>query len=102
MTILTVTVRAKVNPKKHLEFEQTITALLEEIEASGECLGWTIFREIKNENAYSIETHWGKKETVEKHLGSKRFKILTGAIRNLCDPPSGELNLSQTIEDKTI
>ena len=100
--MLTVTVKMKVNPKKHLEFQQTITALLEEIETSGDCLGWNLFREMQNENCYCIETRWEKNETVQRHLSSKRFKIMKGEIRNLCDPPSGELMLAQSLEEKII
>ena len=51
MTRITVNVRTKVDPHKHLEFEQTIIGLLEEIDKSKECLRWNVFKEIKNENA---------------------------------------------------
>ena len=96
--MLTVTIKTTVIDIKQLEFEQTIIALLEKIEKSKECLGGDVFREINNGNTYYIETRWGKKEAMEKHLKSKSFKILIGTIHNLCDPPEGHMEIASLME----
>ena len=100
--MLVVTVRTKVVREKRLEFEQTIKALLEEFDNSVECLGWYFLREITDDQTYCIETRWRKKAAMEKYMKSKRFKILSGAIQNLCDPPKGELTIARALEENII
>ena len=100
--MLVVTVRIKVVREKQLEFEQTIKDLIEEFENSGECLGWHFLKEMFDERTYCIETRWERKAAMEKFLKSKRFKILSGAIQNLCDPPNGKLSIARTLEENII
>jgi quinol monooxygenase YgiN len=98
----TANIKARVDPQKQLEFEQTLTALLKEVETIGECPQWNIYRGINDEHEYLIETSWPNRGTMEKYLKSKIFMILTGAIQNLCDPPSGDLKKTRTLEEKNI
>jgi quinol monooxygenase YgiN len=80
--------------------------LIAKLQNSKDCMGSEVYRRINRRNppSYSLVSEWRSTEAVEKHFKSKNFNILSGAIRNLCDPPMGTINIKSTevLETKYI
>jgi quinol monooxygenase YgiN len=100
--MISASITVDVIPAKSLEFEQTIHALIEKLGNSKDCMESNIYRKINGGNSYCLMFEWRTGEAMKKHFKSKSFNILSGAVRNLCDPPRGSIRISAIIEKKSL
>jgi len=82
----------QIKKNKHKEFLQTWKSLVERIRKEKGCLNCNMYKGMTSQNVLMILTKWKTREELDKHLHSKNFNILKGAINLL-----GELSKSSFI-----
>lgn len=97
MIILFISV--KVTPKKRFEFEQTMESLIDDLRTEKGCLDYTVCRDFKDPNAFSIINKWKQKVNLINHIQTNSFAILVGAIANLCEEDSMNITLTASTKE---
>ncbi len=67
-----------VNPKKQLEFRQTLVSMVEVTRRESGCLYFTGFYDILDENHFNLLEKWETRADWHRHTETKRFKVLLG------------------------
>lgn len=77
--------QAKVDIKaeKLNEFVECVVSLSTKFRKEEGCLDFNLYKDIENENSYSVVGGWGTKLSMDKHFKSKDFKVLIGAAKVL-------------------
>lgn len=72
-------IKMKVLPRKRHELEQTLVALSERAGEDERCVSHHVFRDIKQENVYSLIEVWKRREDLKRYFRSNRFIVLVGS-----------------------
>jgi len=65
------------------EFVEALHSLLGEVRKEKGCVDVSFYRELEQENAYSLIGKWKTQQAMEKHFNNKSFSVLIGAARVL-------------------
>ncbi len=87
--------------EKRTEFMQTLISMIEPTENEKGCLSCHVFRDIEDENVFSLIEEWETRENLDDHIRSDRFSVLLGTKSLLCEPQQIEIHtvsLSEGIE----
>ena len=79
-------------PEKQKEVIQTLLSMIESTVKEKGCLGHHIFRDLEDENAFSLIDEWKTRKDLEQHLGSAKFGVLLGTKSLLCEPPNIQIH----------
>jgi len=88
----TVTISARINEKKKVEFYQTMEALKTLIKKY--CNDLEV--EVHPDNSLFLRITFANKEELEKNINIAEFNILKGTVRSLCE------NVSISFNDNSI
>jgi quinol monooxygenase YgiN len=95
-SVVIVKIALNALPEKQKEVIQTLLSMIESTVKERGCLSHQIFRDIEDENAFSLIDEWKTREDLEQHLRSAKFGVLLGTKSLLCDPPNIQIH---TISD---
>ena len=79
-------------PEKQKEVIQTLLSMIESTVKERGCLSHRIFRDLEDENAFSLIDEWKTREDLEQHLRSAKFGVLLGTKSLLCEPPNIQIH----------
>jgi len=88
--------RMVVEENKFEEFTESLFDLSSEIRKEAGCDGFSLYRDIKKKDVYSVIVEWKTKQAMEKHFKQKHFSVLVGAAKVLSH--DFEINISETLE----
>jgi len=74
--------------EKQKEIMQTLISMIEPAGREKGCLNYQIFRDIENQNVFSLLGEWDTREDLDHHIKSDRFSVLLGTRSLLYEPPS--------------
>jgi quinol monooxygenase YgiN len=92
--MINIMIKMRVTSAKQKELLQTIQAVGELTRNENGCLNYHIYRDIENEDTFSLIESWKSTTDFNKRVKSKTFSVLLGAVNVLSE--STELNLGQT------
>jgi quinol monooxygenase YgiN len=78
--------------EKRTEVMQTLLSMIEPTENEEGCLSCHVFRDIEDENVFSLIEEWGTREDLDDHIRSDRFSVLLGTKSLLCEPQQIEIH----------
>ena len=84
MVIVIMKMNAK--PEKCLELRQSLSALVEPVRKEKGCMSHDIFRDIENENDFSLIQMWQTRGDLDDFMRSDLFNLLIGARYLLSRP----------------
>ena len=79
-------------PEKQKEVMQTLLSMIESTGKERGCLNHHVFRDIEDENVFSLIDEWETREDLDDHIKSDRFSILLGTKSLLYEPPQIEIH----------
>jgi quinol monooxygenase YgiN len=79
-------IRMKTPSDKRMELSQTIISLIGYIRTEKGCKRCDFYQQIGNENELCLMEQWDCREDLRKHLESRRFGVLKGAMSLLKEP----------------
>jgi len=88
-------------PEKQKEVIQTLLSMIESTVKQRGCLSHHIFRDLEDENAFSLIDEWKTREDLEQHLRSAKFGVLLGTKSLLCEPPKIQIHTVSDSEGMT-
>ena len=65
------------------EFVDNICTLSHGFREEKGCFGYSVYRDIENENTYRLVGEWKTRKAMEKHFQTHDFEVLIGAARVL-------------------
>jgi len=72
--------------EKQKEVMQTLLSMIESTGKEKGCLSHHVFREIEDENVFSLIDEWETREDLNQHIRSAKFGVLLGTKSLLCEP----------------
>jgi len=92
--VLLIIVRITMNalPEKRTEVMQTLLSMIEPTENEKGCQKCHVFRDIEDENVFSLIVEWESREDLENHIESYRFGVLLGTKSLLYEPQQIEIH----------
>ena len=89
-----VIVRIAMNalPEKQKEVMQTLLSMIESTGKERGCLSHHVFRDIEDENVFSLIDEWETRQDLDQHTMSAKFGALLGAKSLLCEPPNIQIH----------
>ncbi len=85
--MITVTVDAKVVPRKQEEFLQTIHSLRNDLNKKGSSKYPTLYQEVDDQTVFSLVCELKTKKDLKEFLNTEEFRVLLGAFKVLCEKP---------------
>ena len=85
--MIIVRITMNVLPEKQKEVMQTLLAMIESTGEERGCLSHHVFRDIEDENVFSLIDEWETREDLDQHIRSAKFGVLLGTKSLLCEPP---------------
>jgi quinol monooxygenase YgiN len=79
-------------PEKQKEVMQTLLSMVESTGKEKGCLSHQVFRDIEEENVFSLIDEWETREDLDLHIRSAKFGVLLGTKSLLCDPPDVQIH----------
>src|SRR4030043_2046038 len=79
-------IRMKVLDEKRMELSQTILSLIGSIRMEKGCRCCGFFQNMEDENELSLVEEWDTRENLNRHMKSKCFSVLRGAMNLLQEP----------------
>ena len=73
-------------PEKQKEVMQTLLSMIESTGKERGCLSHHVFRDIEDENGFSLIDEWETREDLDQHIRSAKFGVLLGIKGLLCEP----------------
>jgi quinol monooxygenase YgiN len=71
---------------------QTLLSMIESTAKERGCLSHHVFRNIEDENVFSLIDEWETREDLDLHIRSAKFGVLLGTKSLLCDPPDVQIH----------
>ncbi len=90
MIIIGITMNVLI--EKRTEVMQTLLSMIEPTENERGCLSCRVFRDIEDENVFSLIEEWQTREDLDDHIRSDRFSVLLGTKSLLCEPQQIEIH----------
>jgi quinol monooxygenase YgiN len=84
--MIVVRIIMNVLPEKQKEVLQTLISMIETMGKEKGCLSYQVFRDIENQNVFSLLAEWNTRANLDHHIKSDRFGILLGTRSLLCEP----------------
>ena len=78
-------VKVVVKENKVDEFIACLRSLADGFRKEKGCLNFTLYRDTENENTFSLVGEWKTRQNMEKHFQDKKFEVLVGASKVLCE-----------------
>jgi quinol monooxygenase YgiN len=78
--------------EKRTEVMQTLLSMIEPTQKEKGCLSCHLFRNLEDNNIFSLIVKWKTRENLEYHIKSDRFSVLLGAKSLLCEPHRIEIH----------
>ena len=78
-------IEIKALPEKRKELVQTIQAIGERTRKEKGCMRFHLYKDVENENAFSLMEEWKARKDLHQHLDSEPFSILLGAVNLLSE-----------------
>jgi quinol monooxygenase YgiN len=78
--------------EKRTEVMQTLLSMIEPTENERGCLSCHVFRDIEDENVFSLIEEWQTRQDLDDHIRSDRFSVLLGTKSLLCEPQQIEIH----------
>jgi len=91
-SVVIVKIALNALPEKQKEVIQTLLSMIESTVKERGCLSHRIFRDLEDENAFSLIDEWKTREDLEQHLRSAKFGVLLGTKSLLCEPPNIQIH----------
>lgn len=85
-------IAADVLPGKYNELKLTVSDLRLDLEKEHGCKSYLIYKSIHHRSIICLLSEWEDKKSLQSHMNSKLFAILSGAIRNLCENATMDVN----------
>ncbi len=79
-------------PEKQKEVFQTLLSMIESTAKEKGCLSHRVFRDIEDENGFSLIDEWETREDLDQHIMSAKFGVLLGTKSLLCEPPNIQIH----------
>ena len=79
-------------PEKQKEVMQTLLSMIESTGKERGCLSHHVFRDIEDENVFSLIDEWETREDLDQHIRSAKFGVLLGTKSLLCEPPNIQIH----------
>ena len=73
-------------PEKQKEVMQTLLSMVASGGKEKGCLSHQVFRDIEDENVFSLIAEWETREDLDQHMRSAKFGVLLGIKSLLCEP----------------
>ncbi len=101
--VIIVGITMNVLIEKRTEVMQTLLSMIEPTENERGCLSCHVFRDIEDENVFSLIEEWQTREDLDDHIRSDRFSVLLGTRSLLCEPQLIEIHtVSQSEGMETV
>jgi quinol monooxygenase YgiN len=95
--VIIVGITMNVLIEKRTEVMQTLLSMIEPTENERGCLSCHVFRDIENQNVFSLIEEWETRQDLDDHIRSDRFSVLLGTKSLLTEPQQIEIHtISQT------
>jgi len=88
-------------PEKRKEVIQTLLSMIESTAKERGCLSHHVFRDIEDDNLFSLIDEWESREELDQHIGSAKFGVLLGIKSLLCEPPNIQIHTVSNSEGIT-
>jgi quinol monooxygenase YgiN len=92
VSVIIVRIALNALAEKQKEVIQTLLSMIEATVKERGCLSHHIFRDIEDENAFSLIDEWETREDLEQHLKSAKFGVLLGTKSLLREPPNIQIH----------
>ena len=79
-------------PEKQKEVMQTLLSMIESTGKEKGCLSHRVFRDIEEDNVFSLIDEWETREDLDQHIRSAKFGVLLGTKSLLCEPPEVQIH----------
>lgn len=79
-------------PEKQKEVMQTLLSMIESTGKERGCLSHHVFRDIEDENVFSLIDEREIREDLDQHIRSAKFGVLLGTKSLLCEPPNIQIH----------
>ena len=79
-------------PEKQKEVMQTLLSMVESTGKEKGCLSHHVFRDIEDENVFSLIDEWETREDLDHYIRSAKFGVLLGTKSLLCEPPNVQIH----------
>jgi len=89
-------------PEKQKELLQTLLSMIEPTGKEKGCLSYHVFRDIENQNVFSLVGEWNTREDLDHHIKSDRFGVLLGTRSLLREPPSIQIHTVSNSEEMEV
>lgn len=84
--MIIVRIAMNVLPENQKEVMQTLLSMIESTGKERGCLSHHVFRDIEDENVFSLIDEWETREDLDQHIRSAKFGVLLGTKSLLCEP----------------
>ena len=88
-------------PEKQKELMQTLLSMVESTGKEKGCLSHQVFRDIEEENVFSLIDEWETRADLDQHIRSAKFGVLLGTKSLLCEPPEVQIHTVSDSEGMT-
>jgi len=99
--VIIVRIAMNARPEKRKEVIQTLLSMIESTGKERGCLSHRVFRDIENENVFSLIDEWESREALDQHIRSAKFGVLLGIKSLLCEPPNIQIHTVSNSEGIT-
>jgi quinol monooxygenase YgiN len=101
VSVIIVRIAINALPEKQKEVMQTLLSMIESTGKQRGCLSHHVFRNIEDENVFSLIDEWETREDLDQHIGSAKFGVLLGTKSLLCEPPNIQIHTVSDSEEMT-
>jgi quinol monooxygenase YgiN len=90
--VIIVRITMNAIPEKQKEVMQTLLSMIKSTGKDRGCLSHHVFRDIEDENVFSLIDEWETREDLDQHIKSAIFSVLLGTKSLLCEPPNIQIH----------
>jgi quinol monooxygenase YgiN len=90
-SVIIVRIAMNALPEKQKEVMQTLLSMIESTGKERGCRSHQVFRDIEEENVFSLIDEWETREDLDQHIRSAKFGVLLGTKSLLCEPPDVQI-----------
>ncbi len=76
-------IKIGIKPYKSEEFVKSMHSFSSKIRKQKGCLGYNVYKDTHEENAYCLFGEWKSRKSMEKHFRTHEFEVVIGAARVL-------------------
>jgi quinol monooxygenase YgiN len=99
--VIIVRIAMNALPEKQKEVMQTLLSMVESTGKERGCLSHQVFRDIEDENVFSLIDEWETREDLDQHIRSAKFGVMLGTRSLLCEPPNIQIHTVSDSEGMT-